>query len=126
VITAVKFYRWEISNLTKMVRVGEWVQVGGHWRPRVLTLQDLGPGGDTTTVTFTWHEQPGLPAAAFKPSGLRTPIPGATGRWGPARDAVARASAVQRNDRSGDVSRSSDVPSTSNESATMSRMLRRT
>ena len=75
VISAIKFYRWEISNLTKMVRVGEWVQVAGHWRPRVLTLQDLGPGGDTTTVTFTWHEQPGLPATAFTPRGLATPMP---------------------------------------------------
>ena len=80
VITAVKFYRWEISNLTKMVHVREWVQVAGHWRPRVLTLQDLGPGGDTTTVTFTWHEQPDLPASAFTPGGLRTAIPAAAGQ----------------------------------------------
>lgn len=75
IITAAKFYRWEISNLTKMIHVNEWVQVGGHWRPRVLTLQDLGPGGDTTTITFTWHEQPDLPASAFTPSGLRTAMP---------------------------------------------------
>ena len=75
VITAAKFYRWETSNLTKMMRVSEWVQVAGHWRPRVMTLQDLGPGGDTTTITFTWHEQPGLPASAFTPSGLKTAMP---------------------------------------------------
>jgi hypothetical protein len=75
VITAAKFYRWEVSNLTKMVHVREWVQVGGDWRPGTVTLQDLGPGGDTTTVTFTWHEQPDLPASAFTPSGLRTAMP---------------------------------------------------
>lgn len=75
VITAVKFYRWEVSNLTKMVHVHEWVQVGGDWRPRTVTLQDLGPGGDATTVTFTWHEQPDLPESAFMPNGLQTEMP---------------------------------------------------
>jgi hypothetical protein len=75
VITAIKFYRWEVSNLTKMTAVQEWVQVAGHWRPRVMTLQDLGPGGDTTTITFTWQEAPDLPAALFTPSGLATDVP---------------------------------------------------
>jgi hypothetical protein len=40
-----------------------------------MTLQDLGPGGDTTTITFTWHEHPGLPASAFTPSGLKADMP---------------------------------------------------
>jgi len=74
-ISASKFYRYEVSNLTKMTHVQEAVQVGGHWRPRVIVLQDLGPGGDTTTVTFDWHEQPDPPAAAFTPRGLRTEVP---------------------------------------------------
>jgi hypothetical protein len=71
VIAASKFYRWEVSNLTKMTSVSEWVEVAGHWRPRVLELRDLGPGGDTTTITFAWQEAPALAASLFTPDGLR-------------------------------------------------------
>ncbi|HWP65567.1 MAG TPA: hypothetical protein VNO26_06630 [Candidatus Limnocylindria bacterium] len=74
-VTAAKYYRWEVTNLTKMTRVTETAEVGGHWRPVVMDFQDLGPGGDTTTITFNWHEHPDLPAVAFTPSGLATPIP---------------------------------------------------
>jgi hypothetical protein len=74
-IRASKFYRYEVSNLTKMMHVQDAVQVAGHWRPRVIVLQDLGPGGDITNVTFDWHEQPDLPAAAFTPRGLRAEVP---------------------------------------------------
>ena len=74
-VTASKYYRWEVSNLTKMTRVQDAVQVAGHWRARVIELQDLGPGGDTTTVTFSWHEQPDLPPELFTPRGLRTDVP---------------------------------------------------
>lgn len=74
-VTAAKYYRWEVNNMTKMTRVQEAAQVGGHWRPVVVDLQDLGPGGDTTTITFAWQAQPDLPAAAFTPTGLATAIP---------------------------------------------------
>jgi hypothetical protein len=74
-VTAAKYYRWEVNNMTKMTRVQEAAQVGGRWRPVVVDLQDLGPGGDATTIRFAWQERPDLPAAVFVPSGLATEIP---------------------------------------------------
>jgi hypothetical protein len=78
VVSAAKYYRWEINNLVQMTRVRQWAQLGDRRRPQLVDVQDLA-GGKTTTLTFAWQARPELPAALFVPSGLAIPVPPVSG-----------------------------------------------
>src|SRR5262249_54165816 len=75
VIDRTKYYRDTITNLVKMARFEDFVEVGGRWRPGTMTVETFRPAPRTTRVVFRWHEAPDTPPAVFTTAGLRAPSP---------------------------------------------------
>jgi hypothetical protein len=74
VVSAAKYYRWEINNLVQMTRVREWDTVGTRPRAKVVDVQEIA-SGRTSTLIFAWRLRPDLAPALFRPSGLGIPLP---------------------------------------------------
>jgi len=70
-----KYYRDSVTNLVKMSRRDDFVEVGGRWRPGTFSMEAFRPDTRTTTLTLAWREAPDAPAAVFTPAGLRAPSP---------------------------------------------------
>ncbi len=73
-IVRTKYYRDTITNLVKMRRDGTFIDVGGHWRPGVVDVEQFRPPS-TTQLTLAWRPDPTLPATVFSLKGLRQPSP---------------------------------------------------
>jgi len=75
VIVKTKYYRESVSNLVKMSRDDDFIEVAGRWRPGTFVMETFRPDTRTTTLTLAWREAPDAPAAVFTPAGLRAPSP---------------------------------------------------
>ncbi len=74
IIVRTKYYRETITNMVKMRRDFDPVEVGGRWRSTRITVEAFRPP-NTTTMTLTWREAPETPPAVFTLRGLRAPSP---------------------------------------------------
>ncbi len=74
VIVRTKYYRDDVTNLVKMRRDGELIEVAGRWRPGRIAVEAFRPP-NTTTITLAWREAADAPPAAFTLKGLRQPSP---------------------------------------------------
>jgi hypothetical protein len=72
VLTRTQYYRDTVSNLVKLRRDGDFVQVDGRWRPGQVEVEDLRQR-TSTKITLTWRSAPDAPPAVFTPAGLRRP-----------------------------------------------------
>lgn len=72
IVVRVKYYRDTITNMVKMRRDYDPVEVAGRWRPSRITVEAFRPP-NTTTLTLTWREAPDTPPAVFTLAGLRAP-----------------------------------------------------
>lgn len=67
-----QYYRESIGNLVKIRRDAGLRQVGSHWRPGEIALENLREA-TSTTLGLAWQETPELPVALFSPDGLTRP-----------------------------------------------------
>jgi hypothetical protein len=73
-VVRTKYYRETITNMVKMRRDFDPVEVGGRWRTSRITVEAFRPP-NTTTLTLTWRAAPETPPAVFTLKGLRAPSP---------------------------------------------------
>lgn len=71
-VVRTKYYRETVTNMVKMRRDFDPVEVGDRWRSTRITVEAFRPP-NTTTFTLTWREAPETPPAAFTLRGLRAP-----------------------------------------------------
>lgn len=71
-VVRTKYYRETVTNMVKMRRDFDPVEIGDRWRPTRITVEAFRPP-NTTTLTLTWREAPETPPAAFTLQGLRAP-----------------------------------------------------
>jgi hypothetical protein len=77
VIVKTKYYRDSVTNLVKMSRDDDFIEVGGRWRPGTFSMEAFRPDTRTTTLTLAWREAQDAPAAVFTPAGCApSPMPG--------------------------------------------------
>jgi hypothetical protein len=72
VVTDSKYYKDDIATLMKVRHDADFVQVGGHWRPGRIELEDY-VERSITRMTLAWRTVPELPRALFTPAGLLRP-----------------------------------------------------
>ena len=71
-IVKTQYYRDWVGNLVKMRRGTDMVDVNGHERPGMITVESF-RRGTTTRLALTWRAAPDAPAALFEPGGLSQP-----------------------------------------------------
>jgi hypothetical protein len=72
VLLRTQYYQESVSNLTKIRRDTDFVEVGGHLRPGRITFELLRLA-TTTRLDLKWKEARDVPASLFEPEGLEKP-----------------------------------------------------
>jgi Outer membrane lipoprotein-sorting protein len=67
-----QYYQESVSNLTKIRRDTDFVQVGGHLRPGRITFETIRKGTNTR-LDLVWTELPDAASSLFEPAGLSKP-----------------------------------------------------
>jgi hypothetical protein len=70
IVVRAKYYQETVTNMVKMRRDFDPVQVGDRWRSSRITMEAFRPP-NTTTLTLAWREAPETPPAVFTLAGLR-------------------------------------------------------
>ncbi len=72
-------YKGTMTNLVKMLRYDDFVQVGKQWRPKRVTMQDF-KVRTKDVLSLEWQGGAPIPAGAFDPSAFAAKPPSAPAR----------------------------------------------